>query len=435
MSSHEETTTEILTIDAEFTARLATIVVLGRPEALEGESAADVRSLVVGRARSVAASMQQEVRLRMKYVATGEIRSVLINPDGGIRGDVTPEAIAPISTSTAAPTQPEEAVPAGQAALELTAESDSPEEASERASFVSTEAAVTPATQGVRGAIARTTGWNVRPSAHELTVREWEADASRQFFGTRTIAIVNGRGGVGKTTTTACLSAAFGRLVSVGVLAWDNNDTRGSLGWRTAQGPHDATVQDFVPQTRQLLESPFGRAQLEPFVHRQPGDKYDVLRSNPKLLSAAQRIDEEEFDLVHAVAAKYYGLILIDSGNDESAPRWLRMIDHSTQLVIPTSTRPESAESAALLLEELRERDEKSRLLADNAVIIVTHAERTASVATADKILDGFRGLAAAAVRIPYDPALSDGRIQFDALARPTREAWTRAAAAIARGF
>ena len=111
------------------------------------------------------------------------------------------------------------------------------------------------------------------------------------------------------------------------------------------------------------------------FVHHQAADRYDVLRSNPELLATDQRIATAEFDLLMQVAARYYRLVMFDSGNDESAERWLRMVDSSYQLVIPTLAAPESAESAALLLDALRDRDERSAALADNAVVIVTQSE------------------------------------------------------------
>ena len=77
------------------------------------------------------------------------------------------------------------------------------------------------------------------------------------------------------------------------------------------------------------------------------------------------------------VAARYYRMVVFDSGNDESAERWLRMVDASHQHVLPTLAAPESAESAALLLDALRQRDARSAALADHAVVVVTQAEQT----------------------------------------------------------
>ena len=158
-----------------------------------------------------------------------------------------------------------------------------------------------------------------------------------------------------------------------------------------------------------------------------------MLRSNPELLATDQRIASAEFDLLMQVASRFYRLVLFDSGNDESAERWLRMVDNSHQLVIPTLATPESAESAALLLDALRERDERSSLLADRAVVVVTQSEPSA--AAAFRIADGIRDHVRAVQMIPFDPALKAGPLRFDALRRRTRDAWLATAAAVAEAL
>lgn len=254
---------------------------------------------------------------------------------------------------------------------------------------------------------------------------------SRQWAGYRTIAVVNGKGGVGKTMTTAMLAAVFAREGGGGVLAWDNNDTRGTLGWRTQPGRYDTTLRDLLPAAPSLLAPAAGIADIARYVHHQSVDRYDVLRSNPELLATDQRIATAEFDLLLQVAARYYRLVIFDSGNDESAERWLRMIDSSYQLVIPTLAAEESAESAALLLDALRTRDEHSAALARHAVVVVTQSEPSGGPA-ARRVATGFDGHVRAVEVIPYDPALKSGQLRFDALHRRTRDAWTRAAAATA---
>jgi MinD-like ATPase involved in chromosome partitioning or flagellar assembly len=125
--------------------------------------------------------------------------------------------------------------------------------------------------------------------------------------------------------------------------------------------------------------------------------------------------------------------VIFDSGNDESAQRWLRMIDNSHQLVIPTLATPESAESAALLLDALRGRDARSAILADRAVVIVTQSEPGG--AAAYRIADGFADHVRAVEVIPFDPALKAGPLRIDALRRRTRDGWLSAAAATAEGL
>uniref|UniRef100_UPI0028D1895C MinD/ParA family ATP-binding protein n=1 Tax=uncultured Leifsonia sp. TaxID=340359 RepID=UPI0028D1895C len=290
------------------------------------------------------------------------------------------------------------------------------------------------AKQGVRGALARA-GIPLAPSAAELRERA-ELDAvSRHWAGPRTIAIVNGKGGANKTPTTALLAAVFARNGGAGVLAWDNNETRGTLGWRTEQDAHDATVQSLLPATDTLLSAGARTADIGHFVHHQNADKYDVLRSNPTMLATEQRISSEDFDRLHEVATKFYRLVIIDSGNDESAERWLRMIDHTDQLVIATTALGEHAEAGALLLEALMQRDAQSARLARDAVVIVSQSERTGPASDVRRVAAGFEPLARRAVTIPFDPEMHGGRLSFDTLAPRTRRAWLHAAAAVAEGL
>ena len=291
-----------------------------------------------------------------------------------------------------------------------------------------------PATVAGWRALFAKLGLPVGPSKAEIERAEREKAVSRQWAGCRAIAVANGKGGVGKTMTTAVLSAVFARHGGGNVLAWDNNDTRGTLGWRTEQGDYDTTIRDLLPQARQLLEATASVSDISRYVHHQSIDRYDVLRSNPELLAADQRITTADFDLLAQVAARYYRMVIFDSGNDESADRWLRMIDSAHQLVVPTLAAPESAESAALLLDALRKRDEHSRRLAEGAVVIVGQSEKS-SAAAVQQIAAGFEGHVRAVQVIPFDDALKAGRIRYDALQPKTRDAWMQAAAAVADGL
>lgn len=299
-------------------------------------------------------------------------------------------------------------------------------------SFLTDTVTVDPAEHGWRGFLARL-GFRTKPSPAELAQRDDQRAIAQHWPGPRTIAVVNAKGGAGKTPTTVILSAMFARAGGSGVLAWDNNETRGTLGWRTEQGPHEAHVLDLLPHAEQLLAPTARAADLSAFLHHQTADMYDVLRSNPRMLAAEQRITDADFDAVHGVATKYFRLIFVDSGNDESAPHWLRMIDRADQIVLPTTTRAEHAETGLLLLEALHDRDERSAHLADNAVVIVSQADKTERDATA--IAAGFEGLARTAVTVPYDPALRETWLRVRALSPGSQRAWLAAAAAVARGL
>jgi hypothetical protein len=216
------------------------------------------------------------------------------------------------------------------------------------------------------------------------------------------------------------------------VLAWDNNETRGTLGWRTEQGPHESTVHDLLPRTAELLGPAATMSDLAQFVHHQSADRYDVLRSDPRVLADQQRISRTEFDALHQVACKYYRLLFLDSGNDESADRWLQMVDRADHLVIATTALGEHAEAGALLLEQLTERDARSAELAANATVVVSQSDPNLAHGDARLVASRFGSLARSAVTIPFDDAMHSGRIRYEYLDRTTQRAWLAAAAAVA---
>lgn len=394
----------------------------GHAESIPTVPDEDVRHAIVRRATDEARRTGATVEL----ITSGDRgdHRLLVAPDGHLTPLEPAEPVAGASTPTQ--TYGEEV---SEQALQPTAAAAEPPA---RPSFLAPASDLATGATGWRR-FAQRLGITIEPSAAERQRAEWTSVVSRQWAGCRTIAIANGKGGVGKTMTTAMLSAVYAREGGANVLAWDNNDTRGTLGWRTEQGLYDTTLRDLLPEASHLLALDAGVSDITRFVHHQAADRYDVLRSNPELLANDQRIASAEFDLLMQVAARFYRLVLFDSGNDESAERWLRMVDNSYQLVIPTLATPESAESAALLLDALRGRDERSSLLADRAVVVVTQSEPSA--AAAFRIADGFRDHVRAVQMIPFDPALKAGPLRFDALRRRTRDAWLGAAAAVAEAL
>ncbi len=361
-----------------------------------------------------------------------------------VANDVTAAPAAPVVPQPTVPT-PESSAPVAAVAAEqdspVVTEAPAPAAVVNdrpagpaRRSFIEEETAAARAERGMRGALNKV-GFRLAPNAAEASERSDIARVSQHWSGPRTIAIVNGKGGASKTPTTAMLSAVFARNGGSGVLAWDNNETRGTLGWRTEQGQHEATVQALLPNASSLMSSEARSSDLTGYLHHQVADKYDVLRSNPNILAEDQRLTMNEFDAIHSVAAKYFRLIFIDSGNDESADRWRRMIDQADQIVIATTARGEHAEAGALLLEALRERGEHSAQLARDAVVVVSQADHKGGTAQAEKVADGFRSMARAASVIPFDPAMRAGKLSYDALKPETQRAWLAAAAAVAQGL
>ncbi|GEK86610.1 ParA family protein [Microbacterium aerolatum] len=398
----------------------------GEAEPISAAGDEDIRHIVVRRATDEA----RRTGTALELITSGDRgeHHLIIGATGDVAAAPTADVIPPPATTPEA-TEPDPAAPTAEP-NDVSAEQDVP---ASRHSFIAPGAAAPKANTGWRRLAARA-GIPIAETKTQLRRREAIGRVSRHWAGYRNIAVANGKGGVGKTMTSAMVAAVFARYGGGNVLAWDNNDTRGTLGWRTEQGLYDTTIRDLLPAAHDLLGATASVSDISRFVHHQPDDRYDVLRSNPELLAAHQRIEKDEFDLLLQVAVRYYRLIVFDSGNDESADRWLRMIDNSHQLVIPTLPSPESAESASLLLDALRQRDRHSAALAANAVVIVTTPEAGSRHDT-KTIAAGFADQVRVVETIPFDAALKSGALRFDALGRATQDAWLRVAAAVATGL
>lgn len=310
-------------------------------------------------------------------------------------------------------------------------------------SFLISAPVLQPATRGWRGALSRL-GFRMDPSAEELAEREDIRTVSQHWPGPRTVAVVNRKGGANKTPTVVMLSAILARYSGAATVAWDNNESQGTLGWRTEKGGHNNSVLDLIDSSQALLSPSAQAAEIAQFVHHQTSDKFDVLRSDENE-EGDHEVTAEEVDIAHQVLTRYYRLIVMDSGNTARAANWRRMIHHTNQLVVPVTAIEDRAEAARLTLQTLESRGGHDAKLARNAVVIVsesTDAKRSMSGDAlkrakdeARRIADGFAPHVRAVVRIPYDPALVNGPIRYDALQPATQRAWLAAAAAVAKGF
>ncbi|MCU1574420.1 MAG: hypothetical protein JWO93_2502 [Micrococcaceae bacterium] len=310
-------------------------------------------------------------------------------------------------------------------------------------SFLVSAPVLEPATQGWRGTLTRL-GLRMDPSEEELTEREDIRTVSQHWPGPRTIAVVNRKGGANKTPTVVMLSAILARYSGAATVAWDNNESQGTLGWRTEKGAHDRSVLDLIDASTELLSPSTNAAEIAKFVHHQTADKFDVLRSDENE-EGDHEVTAAEVDIAHQVLTRYYRLVVMDSGNTARAANWRRMIEHTNQLVVPVTAIEDRAEAARLTLQTLESRGGHDAELARNAVVIVsesTDAKRSMSGDAlkrardeAQRIADGFAPFVRAVVRIPYDPALVNGPIRYEALQPATQRAWLAAAAAVAAGF
>lgn len=408
----------------------------------------DTRQAIIGAVTETAREFNRSVRLRTEGVDGGWV--LIITPAGAIEtesapptnrppaapppGEITPVSPVDVERRTISQLRPQSIqTPPSAKHIDPTPmpATQSLPAVPRRREHVGTLLTATPtqepAQTGLRGTLARL-GIRMKPSRKELEYRDDVRAVSQHWPGLRTVAIANPKGGANKTPTTLMLAAVFARWGGSGVVAWDNNETRGTLGWRSEQGPHASTVLDLLPHVEDLLDPAARAGDMARFLHHQPTDRYDVLRSDDAVESDHE-VDADEVDSLHRVLGKYYRLVFIDTGNSERANNWRAALAHADQLVVPMVGREDTAEAAALMLDALHARDEDSQRLAQNAIAIVSQQTPTDQI---NWIVERFRPLVKQVVTIPHDPALKAGVIRFDALNRKTQRAWLHAAAAVA---
>lgn len=401
----------------------AVINLSGRAQKIAGVSVENTRQRIRELVTEHASKTGQ--RQTLKAQETTGAWEIYVFPDGTVEpvvndSEYIKEAVqeAPLPGKVEAPPMPQ-VLPTRREARSFLVPNQAPEE---------------PAQQGLRGLLSQL-GMKVKPSAAEARERHERMLVGQHWPGLRIVTVANGKGGSGKTPVLINLAAMFAKLGGVGVLGADANPFRGTLGWRTQQGPHEATIKDLLNDIDRVLGPGALLAEMSRYVHHQTIDKFDVLRSRPHLLASDQRLTPEDLDNLVAVAGKYYRMLFLDTGNDESDPLFERIISRTDQLVVATSTRKDRAEGGKLLLEALMDRDEAGAALAKDAVVVISVADKSATPADIKDITEGFSHICREVVTIPHDESLIDGWIKYDALAPLTQRACLSAAAAVARGF
>lgn len=293
-----------------------------------------------------------------------------------------------------------------------------------------------PAEWGVRGALRKVTFGAVkfRPSAAEMQHRMDVSAIQRSLSGPKTVAVVNPKGGASKTTTCYLIGATFGLYRGGYTLAWDNNETRGTLGWRSIPARHTNTAVDLLADIERFQAVDRARVgDLDNYVRTQGTAQFDVLASDEDAARSAT-LDGEAFDQLHQTLSRFYRLLIIDTGNNMRASNWIAAVEAADLLVISSSVREDTASSAAWLIDGLRARGLEHKV--ESAVTVLSAPAREPEEGLSRRLHDHFGRLTRAVLDVPHDPALVDGgTIEIEKLHPETREAWVHVTAAIADGL
>ncbi|SBT53693.1 chromosome partitioning protein [Micromonospora narathiwatensis] len=288
------------------------------------------------------------------------------------------------------------------------------------------------ATMGVRAVVNRMGLVRLPPGRHEQDLKRDIEMVRRNFGGLRQVTVVNPKGGAGKTVAILLLAMTFGQKRGGYVLAWDNNETQGTLGMRAQQDFHSRTVRDMLRDLGQF-QGPHGRiGDLSQYVRSQGEGMFDVLASDESA-TGGEMLTAAAFAEIREVVSRFYKLIFVDTGNNVRAQNWQAAMDATDQLVVTMSARNDSAETAARMLDHL-EQSGRQRLVRQAVTVVSMPPSRKEIDLPA--IQQHFAARTRAVLLAPYERLIDTGEpIRYAQLSSATRDAWLKIAAAVAEGL
>lgn len=287
---------------------------------------------------------------------------------------------------------------------------------------------------GLQAALRKTTFGllNMSPGQREQELRRQTDLVRRNFGGLRQITVVNPKGGAGKTCAVLLLAMTFGRKRGGYVLAWDNNETQGTLGMRSQQDFHSRTVRDLMRDLHQFQGVNSRVGDLSQYVRAQGDGMFEVLASDESA-TAGEMLTAEAFAEIREVVSRFYKLIMVDTGNNVRAENWQAAIDATDQLVVTMSARNDSAETAARMLDHLEQSGRQRLVRQAVSIVSLPPSRKELDIPAIER---HFAARTRAVLIAPYERMLDSGEpIDYARLTTDSQDAWLAIAAAVAEGL
>jgi MinD-like ATPase involved in chromosome partitioning or flagellar assembly len=293
-----------------------------------------------------------------------------------------------------------------------------------------------PANWGWRGRVRRWSGGMIKPTMgpHERAHEEARHAIQKDFDGPRTIAFINPTGGAAKTTGVLGAGYTFGTIRGGGVVAWDNNETRGTLGIRGHRSSHRNTTRELLEDLERFKDVYHSRiGDLGAFVRSQGDAHFDVLASDERP-DVTGMIRAEDFQEVHSLLERFYRIILVDTGNNMRAENWLAAAEAADLLVVTSTVREDTGYSGLWMLDALQ--DAGYQNLKHKTISVLSDPSAQVDTKLAHDLEQVYEQRTRAVYRVPYDPVLVSGSVvPYGQLSEGTRSSWLHACAGMAEAL
>jgi MinD-like ATPase involved in chromosome partitioning or flagellar assembly len=280
---------------------------------------------------------------------------------------------------------------------------------------------------GWRGALYRGTGGLVNPGIGpvEKARQEQLRRIRRPLPGSHQIAVSSIKGGVGKTTVSACLGLVLAESRGDRVIALDANPDAGTLADRLT-GETSVTV-------RHLLDNLASTHSLTDVA------RYTSLAGRLQVLASEQdpamseAFNRDEYERVCEVLTRFYNIVITDSGTGLVHSAMEGTLALADSLVVVGAPTVDGSSRASKTLDWLIAHGYAAQV-AD--AVVVLSCDRTSKEVDRARIREHFEARCRAVVEIPHDPHLATGgRIDMGRIRPETHDALLALAARLADGF
>lgn len=281
--------------------------------------------------------------------------------------------------------------------------------------------------RGWRAAVHRLTGGRLSPGARpdESVRRDWLRRVQRPLHGAHLVAVTSIKGGVGKTTVSACLGLTLAEHRGDRAIVLDANPDAGTLADRLT-GDTSVTVRDLLENAHNI------RSLSDVTRYTSLAGRLQVLASeqDPAMSEAFNR---DEYEQVCRILTDYFNILITDSGTGLVHSAMEGTLALADSLVIIGALTVDGAMRASKTLDWLDAHGHGD--LVRDAVVVLSLDRRSLDI-DPQRVWGHFAARCRAVVEIPFDPHLATGgRIELPRLKRETRDAFLELAAYIADGF
>lgn len=241
-----------------------------------------------------------------------------------------------------------------------------------------------------------------------------------------TVATVSLKGGVGKTTVSACVGLTLARYRPDRVIAVDANLHAGTLADRLVPGEPRATVQHLLDDLLDPAVSINAVSDIDRYVHL--ADRLTVLAGHHDPSVGAAFAGDDYAELISALG-RFYHLIVADCGTSLADGAMRALLDHANTLLLVATPGDDAVILAKKTLHWLTHHGYPH--LVDNCIAVMCHPSGSAPF-TPHTVQSWIASSCPTVIDIPADPRLAQGAVlRLDELTVDVRAAYMSLAAAV----